>query len=93
MISSKFIAVVAVYAGLLDVACGETTGRVLRRQNDNTPSTCLAEKAIQTASFSDGQGQNEDGVKAGQSPSEKSVLPSTQFGISLIFGQEPNQFY
>lgn len=84
MISNKFLAVLAVYAGLLDVACGESN-RVWPRQNDNTPSTCLAEKAIQTASFSDGQGKNEEGVKAGQSPSEKSVLPASSFGTFLTF--------
>lgn len=80
MTYNKIIAVLALSAGLLDVAFGETNGRIWGgsnlspRQNNDTPSTCLAEKAIQTASFSDGQGKNDQGVKAGQAASETSVV-------------------
>lgn len=80
MTFQKFITVLALSAGLLDVTFGESVGRIWARsnlsprQNDQTPSTCLAQKAIQTASFSDGQGQNDKGVKPGQARSETLVV-------------------
>lgn len=76
----KILVVLALSAGLLDAAFGESLGRISARsnlsprQNNDTPSTCLAQQAIQTASFSDGQGQNDKGVKAGQAKSETSVV-------------------
>ena len=78
MAFQKIILALALSAGLLDVVLGESQGRISARSNlsprqNDTPSTCLAQKAIQTASFSDGQGQNDKGVKAGQARSETSV--------------------
>lgn len=92
MIYNTLLAVLAVSAGLLDIALGESHGRIWGRsnlsprQNNETPSTCLAEQAIQTASFSDGQGQNDKGVKAGQAKSETSVAPCTPFGKPFNIG-------
>ena len=92
MALQKIIVVLALSAGLLDVAFGESHGRIWARSNlsprqdNDTPSTCLAQQAIQTGSFSDGQGQNDKGVKAGQAPSETLVVHNILLKILLTLG-------
>ena len=98
MICNRLLAVGAIAAGLLELALangrlGSRSTNLLRRANDDTPSTCLSPQAIQTASFSDGQGQNDKGVKAGQAKAETWVISMCSLpGLSHVCDRSKNNF-
>lgn len=70
MIYSNVLVALAFSAGLIDVAVGNTIGERTLVARQNASATCLNPKSIATASANDGQQSGDQGIAAGQAPSE-----------------------